>query len=423
YDVSKGVNVIAPVLRKPRGLVPYSSADENAFLRGVAFQFESSEFSTIGFYSKRNLNGTLDTTSGTETITSIYTSGYYRTKSEKQKQGTFTENLIGGSITYKISETNSIGLNGYTSNYSLPLMLSKGFNDEKNKVVSLNYHFSLNKLQLFGEWGRSSSETIAGNSSVVLKPTQQIDILSSYRNYGSGFFNLHGNGFSEGADLANEEGWYLGTRMKFHRLFTVSSYFDVFRFPQPTFSSLYPSHGNDFMVNIESRLINKLLTTLRYSRKRMEEDNVMRTKQSIRLNGDYKLSKNVKLRGRVEHVDMKKNNNAIREAGWLGYGDVGVTATRNVWFNFRLVFFKTDSFDAGVAEYENDLPGVLSVPILYGEGVRWYLYMKYEVLSTLQLILKYSDTIREDVKRIGSGLDQLPSNRDNRVGVQLDFRL
>ncbi len=421
YDVSKGVNVVAPVQRKARGLVPYSSADEHGFLRGVAFQFESSDFSVTGFYSNRKLNGTLDTTSGRETITSIYTSGYYRTENEKQKQSTFTENMFGGTVTYKLSETNTVGLNGYYSSYSLPLMLSNGFSNDENSIVSLNYNFVFQKLKLFGEWGRSSSNAISGNSSFLLKPTQQIDIITSYRNYGTGFFNLHGNGFAEGSDLSNEEGWYLGMKMKLHRLLNVSSYFDVFRFPEATFSSLFPSHGNDFMMNVESRFVNKLLATLRYSRKRIEEDGAIRTKQSIRVNGDYKLSRNVKLRGRVEFVDVDKNN--LKEKGLLAYGDVGVNATRNLSFNFRLVFFKTDSFDAGVAEYENDLPGVLSVPILYGEGVRWYMFVKYEVINALQLTMKYSDIIREDVKRIGSGLDELPSNHDNRIGLQIDYRL
>jgi hypothetical protein len=174
------------------------------------------------------------------------------------------------------------------------------------------------------------------------------------------------------------------------------------------------------MLNVESRFVNKLLATLRYSRKKIEEYGTTRTKQSIRLNGDYKLSKNVKLRGRVEFIDVVKNN--LKEEGVLAYGDVGVSPTRNLSFNFRLVFFKTDSFDAGVAEYENDLPGVLSVPILYGEGVRWYTFIKYEILNSLQLTMKYSDIVREDVKRIGSGLDELPSNRDNRIGLQLDYR-
>lgn len=420
YDVSKGVNVVAPVQRKPRGLVSYSSADEHAFLRGGAFQIESSEFSVSGFYSNRKLDGTLDTTSWKEIITSIYTSGYFRTENEKQKQGTFTENLFGGTVTYKLSETNTVGLNGYYSSYSHPLMLSNGFSGDENSIVSLNYNLVFHKLKLFGEWGRSSSKAIAGNSSAVLKPTQQIDIITSYRNYGTGFFNLHGNGFAEGSDLSNEEGWYLGMKMKLHRLLNVSGYFDMFRFPDATFSSVFPSHGNDFMVNVESRLVSKLLTTLRYSGKRIEEDGTTRTKQSIRMNGDYRFSKNVKLRGRVEFVDVQKNN--VEEKGLLAYGDVGVTATRNVSFNFRLVFFRSDSFDAGVAEYENDLPGVLSVPILYGEGVRWYTFLKYEILNSLQLTMKYSDIVREDVKRIGSGLDELPSNRDNRVGIQLDYR-
>ncbi|MBI3189619.1 MAG: hypothetical protein HYZ33_03120, partial [Ignavibacteriales bacterium] len=427
YDVRKGVNVVTPVKRKPRGIVPYASADENSFLRGIALQTVVSDFSLTGFYSRRELSGTIDTSNGLEHISSMYVTGYFRTESEMQKQNTFAENLFGGSITYKLSESNTIGLSGYRSSYSIPLSLSNGFSGDINSILSLNYNLTVRNLKLFGEWAKDNSNAVAGNSGLMIQPSHSIDIITSYRNYESGFFNPHGNGFAEGSDLSNEEGWYLGTKMKLHRMVTVSSYFDVFRFPEATFSSLYPSHGDDFMLQVESRPASKLLSTIRYARKRIEEDagsfGDTRTKQSVRLNFDYKPSKNVKLRGRFEYVDVQKRLSATREHGTLVYGDIGMSVSKDLLLNFRLVFFKTDSFDAGVAEYENDLPGVLSVPILYGEGVRWYTFLKYEILTTLDISLKYSDLIREGVKHIGSGLDELPSNHDNRVGVQIDYRL
>ena len=88
----------------------------------------------------------------------------------------------------------------------------------------------------------------------------------------------------------------------------------------------------------------------------------------------------------------------------------------------RVVYFKTDSYESGIAEYENDMPGVLSLPVLYGTGIRWYCVITYQLAGLLNLSAKYSDMIRDDVRRVGTGLDELPTNHDNRIGVQMDLR-
>jgi hypothetical protein len=90
---------------------------------------------------------------------------------------------------------------------------------------------------------------------------------------------------------------------------------------------------------------------------------------------------------------------------------------------FRISYFKNDSYNSGVGEFENDLPGVLTIPVFYGEGVKLYSLITYKVWNTLRLSIKYSNLIREDVKKIGSGPDELPSNYDNKVDVQVDFNL
>ena len=105
------------------------------------------------------------------------------------------------------------------------------------------------------------------------------------------------------------------------------------------------------------------------------------------------------------------------------YQDVNLRSSEKLWLDFRIIFFQTDSYDSRLYEYENDLRGVLSLPALYGRGVRWYALVRYELADRLELSAKYSDLIRDDVKRIGTGLDELPTNHDNRIGVQIDFSL
>ena len=70
-----------------------------------------------------------------------------------------------------------------------------------------------------------------------------------------------------------------------------------------------------------------------------------------------------------------------------------------------------------------DLEGVLALPLVYGAGIRWYALLRYSPFRTVELSVKYSSLIRDDVRTLGSGPDQLPTNRDDRFGIQLDFRL
>jgi hypothetical protein len=89
--------------------------------------------------------------------------------------------------------------------------------------------------------------------------------------------------------------------------------------------------------------------------------------------------------------------------------------------NTRIIVFRSDSYFSGIFEYERDLDGVLTQPILYGSGVRWFLLFKYELINHIKISMKYSDYIRDDVKQIGTGLDQLLGNHDNRVSAQMDI--
>jgi hypothetical protein len=61
YDIQKGANVVAPAHRKARGVIPYSSSDENYFLRGGAVNLSFEPLSVAVFYSDRTLSASVDT--------------------------------------------------------------------------------------------------------------------------------------------------------------------------------------------------------------------------------------------------------------------------------------------------------------------------------------------------------------------------
>lgn len=432
YEALKGANVVAPVKRSGRELVPYASADENSFLRGGAVNVALPGTSMTVFYSKKSYSGTVD---ASDNVTGLYTSGYFRTDEELAKQNAFREELVGARLRYNHSEVSSIGLTGYTAAFSRFLNFGTTFRGSRAGMLSADYDFRLADSHFFGEWAIANGSDPAGVSGMMISPFPELDLISQYRSYPPDFFSLHGNGFGDQAGTTNERGLYVGLRLTPASHVTITSYFDQFQCPFPKATLLYPSAGNDFLVQCAFSPFRRFHVEVRYSRKAGESAQVIpdgegrstraddRTlKTAIRVNGDYRFSPDVNFRARVEDVDFETQLSGRRETGMMMYQDVALHCFQGLMADLRIVWFGTDSYDAGIGEYETDLPGQLSVPVLYGHGVRWYLVAGYSLSEECAVSLKYSNVIREDVRNIGSGLDELPTDHDNRIGFQMDVR-
>ena len=433
FDVAKGANVVTPVRRNPRGLIPYTSSDEHSFFRGIATEVDFWKVAVQLFYSRRSLSASIN---DDDNITTLYMAGYFRTETEQAKRDNVTERLFGGRGIYYLSDVNSLGVNFYHTEFSKPLYFDDGrrFSGNQYSMISADFHVEYKTTQFFGEWANVNS-VIGGISGIVMKPSTEVHLVAAYRHYPFGFISLHGLGFGEQSSTSNESGLYLGIRLKPLRSVTLSSYYDQFKFPEPRSGVSFASKGHDVLSQLEIHPARRLEITCRYQNKLTEVGETMENpfgfqmrvndshrRQLVRLNLDYQLNKHTRLRGRIERVFFTTSVSNRSEKGLMFYQDVLLNTITKVWLNFRVAFFETDSYDARIYEYENDLQGVLSLPALYGRGVRWYVLARYKLTNDLELSAKYSDLLRDDLKRLGSGLEQLPSNHDNRIGVQLDFR-
>jgi hypothetical protein len=85
----------------------------------------------------------------------------------------------------------------------------------------------------------------------------------------------------------------------------------------------------------------------------------------------------------------------------------------------RVIFYDTDSYDTRLYEYENDLDGVLTSALLYGNGFRWYLLAKYDMLPYLKLTLKY----REHFKLKDNAANETNYSLDNNISMQIELKL
>jgi hypothetical protein len=107
----------------------------------------------------------------------------------------------------------------------------------------------------------------------------------------------------------------------------------------------------------------------------------------------------------------------------LVYQDVQMYPLPSLRVDVRVMVFETDSFDSRLYEFEGDVRGTFSNPALFGKGIRWYLLARYELDARIDLWVKYAQTIKDGVRVIGSGSNQILGDLENRLSFQVDILL
>jgi hypothetical protein len=432
---SKGLDVIQPAKKSPRGIAPYISTDENNFFRGGAAVVTLDPVELTAFYSNKRVDATVDTLGS---ITSVYGVGTHRTQSELRRRHNASERAAGGRVQVTLGKFFRLGSTYYSTRFDKPFLETElyRFSGRENHVVGADFDLLWDRVNLFGEWARSHTGAIGGISGAFIRVSKSADVVVSVRNYPKDFISLHGYAFGErNGTTQNEFGIYSGLRLRVTTGVLLSAYFDQFKFPWRTSTIPFPIKGSDFLFSAELRPLRRFFLEAKY-KSEIKGDPVSttdsfgrsvvrladRAQRNGRLTASFEASKLVRLRGRVELVKVEYSEAGSPGKGILFYQDVRWKPMPSLTVDARLIFFDTDSYDARIYEFESDLRGTLFNPALYGKGRRWYVIARYNIIGGLDLSAKYSETYRDDLKRIGSGADELPGNIDNRFSAQLDIR-
>jgi hypothetical protein len=433
---SKGSDVIQPARKSARGITPYTSSDENIFYRGAAALLEVSSFEATAFYSNKKIDATVDSLGQ---VTSMYGSGYHRTASELRRQLAARERSAGFRLQYALGKTLTVGSTYFSTKLGNPAAGDQlyDFVGNESHVSGLDFDLYLDRVNIFSEWARSHTGAIAGVAGAFVGLTRDIDLVVCFRDYPRDFISLHGIGFGERRGSPQDEiGVYTGLRLRLRRGVILSAYFDQFKFPWQTGSVPFPSSGTDFLLRAELRPFERFSLDLKY-KSEVKGDAVSaedefgrsvtrladRLQQNGRMIATFDVSRDLRVRGRIESVRTDYSAFGNGGSGILLSQDVRWNATSRLTIDARLAFFDTDSYDTRVYEFESDVRGTVSNPALYGKGRRWYVVARYSFLSGLDISAKYSQTYRDDLKVIGSGLDQIDGNVDSHLTAQVDIRL
>ncbi|MEE9448647.1 MAG: helix-hairpin-helix domain-containing protein [Ignavibacteriaceae bacterium] len=430
YGFSKGSDAIYPVKKKDRIIRPYTSATEVNFFRGAAASIKLNNFIVSGFYSNNTIDANIDSVTGE--IFSSPEDGLHRTESEIRKRNSAREKMMGGRIDYISGKKFKTGLLYYQSEFSNSFHSSSVYDINGNKFyyTSAYYDLYLKNINLFGEVVYNGT-SVASINSVQIAITQRFAFITSIRSYPRNFISLHGFGFGERSGATtNEFGIYIGFKWR-TPIGLLNFYFDQFKFPYATYTNPLPSEGNEYLVDFLSKPLKGFSLRLRYKYENKDVtetiDNndrlVKRLKQTIRAELIYNVSKKIRLKGRFEYNSFRISAINETEDGYLFFQDFRYSPTSNFNLYGRIMFFRTESFNSAIYQYENNLTGVLTNMAMFGEGMRWYILLRYKPFRMFTLSLKFSETYKPKAKTISSGNNEIEGNIDNRVSFQLDVNL
>ncbi|MGN8226078.1 ComEA family DNA-binding protein [Gracilimonas sp. BCB1] len=429
----KGREVIGTISKSERGVKAYSSAQETDFFRGIAATY-GEKVELTAFYSSRPRTASVINRDTTRFPTSA---GFHRTQSELERKNNIDQMVIGGRARLD-TPVGLLGLTGYYNEFNS--YIAKGtslsnlydFEGSENSVLGIDYRGLAGNAFVFWEMARSRNGGLGAVAGLEAPISENTELAISYRNYQKDFQSFLSSGFGERSSAPqNEEGFYVGIRHQLNQRISLSGYVDQYRFAAPRFGTSQATGGFDLLGLVEVKFSPKLNVYVLLRNELQDEEFEITNERgaqelwlgrekraSIRANFEYHVSSAVRLRSRIEFARNKEAGDGW-EKGFLMYQDVRLQPIDALRIDARVSVFDTESFSTRVYQFESDLLYVLSNTVLYDQGQRAYIAVKYTVTEFLDLWFKYGITIFEDTQVIGSGLSKIEGDVRNSIGLQV----
>ncbi len=434
--------MVMHVKREGMTLRPYTSVNEFNFMRGGAFTIGVKGFEVTSFASFKQVDANsvhlVDSTSNSEVLfLAVLESGYHRTQNEIDDRNALKQINAGGNISYTRRKWH-VGLNAvytrFLGTYQRTLAPYSLFDFSRAQLLnaSVDYHWVIRNFQFFGEEAISDNKGYGFLNGVMVSLDKNVDFSILHRYYSRNFQTLYANAFAEASRPQNENGLYLGITVRAIPMLRFDGYFDLYMSKWLKYLTDGPSWGSDNFLQATFAPNKKMEMYLRYRfelKKKNQPDNeeafdylVNENKQSLRFNTKYKVSDAVTLSNRIEWVNYHIGN-FKPENGFMIYQDISYKMLSvPVSFNARFDIFKTSSYNTRIYTYENDVLYSFSIPAVSGNGMRYYLTVRYAATRNLDFWVRFAQTQMFDAKIIGSGLDMINANHKSEIKVQMRLK-
>jgi len=430
------------IKKKPQGIKKYSSVDENLFMRGAAAIMKFGKLEVAGFVSHKNIDANitgLDSINDEEVyeISALEITGSHATPSEVADKHSISETVFGSNLTYRAEKFKTgITVVGYQFGADLnktprPYNMFD-FQGSKNINASVDYHFILKDINIFGEAAISKNGGMAFLNGALIPLAPQISISVLHRYYQRDYQAYYSGGFAEGSKVANERGLYIGAEIYPYKRWKISTYIDSYSFDWLTSSANAPLQGYDYLAQVDYTPTSKVSMYVKFKHEIKPENTSLSDvsikfledveKWNLRYNFSYQLNSWLTLKNRVEITGYKKGD--IDERGYMIYQDIKFAP-----FSIPMtLYFRYGVFDAPynarIYAYENDILYAFSIPGYYYKGFRTYFTLNYDITDKITIWIRYGqfNYIDRDVISEGS-LTEIKSNIKSEIKAQIRIKL
>ncbi|NTW31775.1 MAG: helix-hairpin-helix domain-containing protein [Bacteroidetes bacterium] len=429
------------IKKNGQGISPFTSVNENLFMRGIATTVGIKKIELSLFYSNKKIDANISSLDSTDSevlyISSLQQTGLHSIPSEIADKDAIGETAYGGHIAYKAKKLN-IGATAFKSEYSASLQRQFQlynqfiFNGKENSNIGFDYSYVYKNINLFGEVSQSANNARAFLTGALLSLDQKVTLAVMYRNYDKKYQGLYSAAFAEGSSMANEKGIFFNILLKPSSAFTINAYMDNISFPWMRFRVNSPSKALDYLVQMNWIPSKKMAMYVRYrqtekSLNSSDADDIIdfttgTLKQNYRYNASFKVSSTITLKNRIDIIRYKIGEGSVNK-GYLIYQDVVYKKIKSpLSFSFRYALFDADSYDSRLYAYETDVLYASSIPALYNKGIRYYLTAKYTLSRNIDFWLRFAQTSYSNVNSTGTGLTEIEGNTRSEVKVQMRIK-
>jgi hypothetical protein len=421
---------VMAIKRQAPVLVPYRSAGEFYFNRGIGITLQKARFETTVFASYKKISGNIVNDTSVK-FTSLLTSGYYRTPSEIGDRNKISLASFGGNISYNVSSLR-MGFNTVFHHFDIPFQKRDepynlyAVSGRKIFNSSIDYSYTYKNLHFFGEAAIDNKFHHAFVNGALISVDPKADVSIFYRNIQKQYQSLFGNAFTENTNPVNEKGFYAGLLLRPAAGWQLNGYADFFQFPWIKYLVNSPTNGFDYLVQLNYQPNKVFGMYLRFRNQNKPTDSSGsgaiyfpsdQLKQNVRIHLFQQLSRKLSINTRVEMLwfNQRLNN---KENGFLSYVEMQYV-WKKVSTNIRVQYFETNSYNSRIYVYESDVLYSFSIPAFYDKGFRYFLNVHHDITNKLQCWLRLAQTIYVDKNTIGTSLDEISGNKKTEARLQL----
>ncbi len=437
FSLQKSSETLSIMHTAHRGLRPHTSFYQYGF-RGMGITLQRNRIELTGYYAHTALDGRLrqDQDDG-QYVTSVQRQGLHRTRTERAKKKQVREQVFGLTwVGYGRSHDRELGIHVLHTHYAVPIRprlrtaAAYKFHGQDNTHVGFFYRYLYENLHFFGEGAWCFSGGTALLTGVIASLSDKADASLLFRRYSRHFHSFYGSAFrARGSTHSNEQGVYIGIKLKPFSKATLYAAYDYFHLPTTSETIRWHSTGYDWLIKATYQPQKRSLWLCQH---KTVNKPTGRRKMAVPKAAYYTPRRSKRCKYKIQykhtlyqffdlHSELQWGYYAPQIWGTLGYALMqSVTYKRKKYiFTGHIAWFDTD-YKHRLSFYERDILYSRPFPVLcHKRGVRCGLYLCFKATSYLRAEFKYYFCWHVGEESMGSGYEKIAGNKRNEVRGQI----